>query len=1060
MDVASYNIATINLNAISSETKLNALRTFARTLDLDIMFLQEVESDQLMIPGYTVICNVDHSRRGTAIALKEYIQFSNVERSLDSRLLALRISNVTLVCIYAPSGTQFRAERERFFNNTVAYYLRHNPQNVILAGDFNCVLRQCDATGPNASPSLSATVQQLLLRDVWIKLCPRIPGHTYITANSTSRLDRIYVSDGLCQHLRSTDTHVCSFSDHKALTARICLPQLGREPGRGFWCLRPHLLTTENMEEFQQRWQYWTRQRRNYSSWMCWWITYAKPKIKSFYKWKSRIAYNEFNREHQRLYEQLKQAYDRYYQDPSILQTINRIKGQMLTLQRNFTKMFTKINETYIAGEALSSFQLGERRKKRTTISRLRVDEGETLDRSSDIEQHLLQYFQQLYAADDEGEPNENDFECERVVPENDGINEACMSEISTTEILTAIRTSASRKSPGSDGIPKEFYIRSFDIIHRELNLIMNEALTGNFSPAFVDGVIVLVKKRGTDETARSYRPISLLNFDYKILSRILKARLENVVRAHQILSHGQKCSNPNRNIFQATLSLKDRIARVIQRKQRAKVIAFDFDHAFDRVRLSFLYRTMCSLGINRDLVNLLNRISSCSSSRLLVNGHLSPTFPIQRSVRQGCPLSMLLFVIYLHPLLSRLERICNEDLIVAYADDITAICTSVEKIEQMRTTFNSFELVSGAKINWQKTKSLDVGYIEGNPLRVDWLQTVNTLKILGIIFTNSIRLMTTLNWDSIVTKFSQQIFLHAQRSLTLHQKVTLLNTFVTSKIWYLSSILSPYSVHVGKITATIGTFLWSRVPARVPLQQLARDYAAGGLKLQLPALKCRSLILNRFIREIESMPFYQSILPQDDQNRVTIPADLPDLRGICQHIRLLPPLTRENPSSDGIHKFYLEQIEAPKVERENPNLNWKRVWMCINSRKFSSSTRSDLFMIINRKVEHRKLFYQIGRTDNESCTHCNALVETIEHKFSECPNVRAAWELLQMKLTTMLHGRRLSFGNLIRPSLENISLTSRIKLLKLFAKYIIYVNTFNNRIDVAELEFLLDTEE
>lgn len=567
MDQASYNIATVNINTISSETKLNALRSFARNHDIDIMFLQEVENDKLSIPGYTVVCNVDHARRGTAIALKEHIQFSNVERSLDSRLLAMRINNVTLVCIYAPSGSQYRAERKYFLNNTVAYYLRHNPQNVILAGDFSCVLRQSDATGSNPSPALSATVQQLLLRDVWEKLRPRIPGHTFITPNSTSRLDRIYVSDRLCENLRSTDTHVCSFSDHKAVTARICLPHLGREPGRGFWCLRPHLLTTENMEEFQNRWQYWTRKRREYPSWMTWWITYAKPKIKSFYKWKSSIVFNDFHREQQQLYHRLQQAYDRYYLDPTMLQTINRIKAQMLTLQRNFTNMFTRINETYVAGEALSSFQLGERRKKRTTISRLKVEEGVTLERSGEIEQHLLQYFQQLYAMDESGEPNRHDFDCERIVPDNDEINEACMSEISTTEILTAIRKSASRKSPGSDGIPKEFYARSFDIIHRELNLIMNEALTGRFPPEFVNGVIVLVKKREADETAQSYRPISLLNFDYKILSRVLKARMESVVQAHPILSDSQKCSNSNRNIFQATLSLKDRIAKTIQCK-------------------------------------------------------------------------------------------------------------------------------------------------------------------------------------------------------------------------------------------------------------------------------------------------------------------------------------------------------------------------------------------------------------------------------------------------------------------------------------------------------------
>lgn len=77
----SYNIATININTITNTTKIDALRTFTRTMNLDILCLQEVENEQLTLPGYNVICNVDHARRGTAIALKEHIRYSHVEKA-------------------------------------------------------------------------------------------------------------------------------------------------------------------------------------------------------------------------------------------------------------------------------------------------------------------------------------------------------------------------------------------------------------------------------------------------------------------------------------------------------------------------------------------------------------------------------------------------------------------------------------------------------------------------------------------------------------------------------------------------------------------------------------------------------------------------------------------------------------------------------------------------------------------------------------------------------------------------------------------------------------------
>lgn len=1062
MAFTSYNVASININTITSPTKINALRNFINSQWLDIVCLQEVENEQLDLPGYTVLSNVDHARRGTAIALKQHIQYSHVEKSLDGRLIALRVQDTTICNIYAPSGTAYRAAREQFFNGTLAYYLRHRTQHTILAGDFNCVLRPCDSSSPNTSPSLKTAVQQIGLLDVWEKLCPRDTGFTYVNRNAQSRLDRIYVSRGLRDQLRVANTHVCSFTDHKALTLRICLPHLGREHGRGFWSLRPHLLSNENVEEFQLRWQYWTRQRRHYNSWMEWWMTYAKPKIKSFFMWKSKTAADVFRNEHQRLYAELRVAYDGYFQNPTMLPTINRLKAEMLNLQRNFSHTFMRINETFVSGEPISLFHLGERRRKQTIISKLRTEEDNITVAPQEIEQHLVNYFSSLYsepAPAAAAAEEQNNFGCENSIPPNDAANEACTREITTAEILSAIRASPSRKSPGCDGIPHEFYRRMFDIIHRELNLLMNEALAGNFPSTFVDGIIVLVKKRGGDDSAKSYRPISLLNTDYKLFSRILKNRLESVMKAHRILSDGQKCSNSERNIYQATLALKDRIASLRHRRRPGKLLSFDLDHAFDRVRHSFLFSTMRSIGFNQQFVTLLSQIANRSTSRLLINGHLSRPITIQRSVRQGDPLAMHLFVLYLHPLVYRLEQACGgEDTLVAYADDISVISTSARRIDEMRELFKQFELAAGAKLNMRKTISIDVGFIEGGRINIPWVQTANFVKILGINFANSIRLMTTTNWNALVGKFSQLMWLHSARSLTLHQRIIMLNTFGTSRIWYLSSILPPLAVHTAKLTSSMGAFLWNGLTARIPITQLARSKEEGGLKLQLPALKSKSLAVNRYLTEIESMPFYASLLQQTNP-RQPIPIDLPDAKQILASISQIPPLVQQNPTAGGIHRCFIQQTEQPKVERIHPQHNWSRIWKNIADRQISSAHRSLLYLAVNRKVEHRKLWFVLRKADSEYCAHCNnQTVETIEHKFRSCPRVASAWMILQQKIGSALNGwRHLSFEELIRPVLSGINRRSRVRILKLFCEYICHVNESNNRIDVGALNFKLN---
>lgn len=327
-------------------------------------------------------------------------------------------------------------------------------------------------------------------------------------------------------------------------------------------------------------------------------------------------------------------------------------------------------------------------------------------------------------------------------------------------------------------------------------------------------------------------------------------------------------------------------------------------------------------MGINRDFVGWLSRVAATSTSRLLVNGHLSPPFPIERSVRQGEPLAMDLFVLYLHPLLTRVERVCNGDLCVAYADDVTVIATSIQTAQRIFRLFDCFQIVAGAKLNRHKTVAIDVGFINGDPLLIPELHTAEKVKVLGVFFANSVRLMVKLNWDDLVNKIRQIIWMHSMRCLNLQQKIILLNTFITSKVWYLSSILPPQCVHTAKITSSMGTFLFRGVAARVPIQQLARRKDQGGLNLQLPAIKCKAMLINRHLQEMDFLPFYQHLLSQN----IPPPADLPCLKLISQQLPLLPQHIQQNPSSNQIHRVYLEQTEIPRVERNHPGTNWKKI--------------------------------------------------------------------------------------------------------------------------------------
>ena len=167
----------------------------------------------LSIPGYNVISNVNVVERGTAIALRDHLKFSHVESSLDSRLICLRLeSNATLCNVYAPSGSQRRAEREEFFEQSLPFYVRNACDNVILVGDFNCVLESKDVTGArNFSLSLRNAGNNMGLCDSWEALRGYAVEFSYVTSGSGSRKDRCYVSSSLKTQLRATSMHVFPF---------------------------------------------------------------------------------------------------------------------------------------------------------------------------------------------------------------------------------------------------------------------------------------------------------------------------------------------------------------------------------------------------------------------------------------------------------------------------------------------------------------------------------------------------------------------------------------------------------------------------------------------------------------------------------------------------------------------------------------------------------------------------------------------------------------------------------------------------------------------------------
>ena len=144
----TYTVATLNINGIANHTRIKMLEDFLWTHDIDIAFSQEVTCPHLdSVRRYTKHMNVGVGKRGTAILAKDGVMLTDIRCLLSGRDITARYNGICLINTYAPSGSEKKQERESFYNTDLRYLLPGYHTNIILAGDFKCMLSHSDETG-------------------------------------------------------------------------------------------------------------------------------------------------------------------------------------------------------------------------------------------------------------------------------------------------------------------------------------------------------------------------------------------------------------------------------------------------------------------------------------------------------------------------------------------------------------------------------------------------------------------------------------------------------------------------------------------------------------------------------------------------------------------------------------------------------------------------------------------------------------------------------------------------------------------------------------------------
>ena len=272
---------------------------------------------------------------------------------------------------------------------------------------------------------------------------------------------------------------------------------------------------------------------------------------------------------------------------------------------------------------------------------------------------------------------------------------EECDALLTSEELEATLKAIKNGSSPGPDGFTVGFY----KIFWRDLKLLVTQVAeelftNGSVPSLFKCSTTTLIPKKGKDRRfVKNLRPISLLNVAYKLITKSLALRLGSVVQS--VISEDQSGFLKGRFIGENVRLVIDAINMSKELNLPGLLLFCDFQQAYDCISWDYLKTILHRFGFGDYFIKWVAMLytddaESPTSARICLNGHLSRPYVIKRGLRQGCPLSCLLFLLCIEPLAqavrndARIKGLSFDGIEVKisnYADDTCRQCRNVGNV-------------------------------------------------------------------------------------------------------------------------------------------------------------------------------------------------------------------------------------------------------------------------------------------------------------------------------------------------------------------------------------------
>ena len=275
-------------------------------------------------------------------------------------------------------------------------------------------------------------------------------------------------------------------------------------------------------------------------------------------------------------------------------------------------------------------------------------------------------------------------------------------------------------------------------------------------------------------------------------------------------------------------------------------ILFLDFSKAFDSLEWDFMYEALKKYGFNKSILQWIKTLYTDIKACISNNGFISTPLSISRGIRQGCPLSSLIFVIAVEILACRLRQ--DKDIkgfqikidgkshtlkISQLADDSTLFLRSEVDITNSLNLIEIYGSYSGLILNRSKTEGIWVGSHKRDKNKFENITfKTSPIKSLGIYFSTNAEECKTMNFNRILEKSEKVLTSWSKRNLTLIGKVTVIKSLIIPNITFLANVSKIDKENITKFKKIIYKFLWGSNHEKVKRSILSKKIKDGGLNL------------------------------------------------------------------------------------------------------------------------------------------------------------------------------------------------------------------------------------